>query len=87
MIKIDNEKLKDLLKDRDVILSSLYDEDIDDTQYNKLKYLKTLKPLDLDIFYLCTLYGTTYTSKIYGCSVRLLQYKVKSIKDNLNKCT
>lgn len=86
MIKIDNEKLKDLLKDRDVILSSLYDEDIDDTQYNKLKYLKSLKPLDLDIFYLCTLYGTTYTSKIYGCSVRLLQYKVKSIKDNLNKC-
>lgn len=86
MIKIDNEKLKDLLKDRDVILNSLYDEDIDDTQYNKLKYLKSLKPLDLDIFYLCTLYGTTYTSKIYGCSVRLLQYKVKSIKDNLNKC-
>ncbi len=86
MIKIDNEKLKDLLKDRDVILNSLYDEDIDDTQYNKLKYLKSLKPLDLDIFYLCIIYGTTFTSRIYGCSVRLLQYKIKEIKDNLNKC-
>lgn len=86
MIKIDNEKLKDLLKDRDLILTSLYDEDIDDTQYKKLEYLKTLKPLDLDIFYLCTIYGTSFTSKIYGCSMRLLQYKVKEIKDNLNKC-
>ena len=84
MIKIDNEKLKNSLKDRDKIINSLYEEDIDDEQLEKLNLLNNLPPLERDIFFLHTVYGTNYTAEVYGCSTRLIQYKIKEIKQKLN---
>lgn len=88
MIKeLDNEKLKSYLKGRDEIIQSiLQTEEFDDEKLEHFNRLyNTLTPLEFDILYLHTLYGLTTTAELYGCSKRLINYKVKDIKEKLHK--
>lgn len=85
--KLDNERLKSYLKNRDEIFQSiLTTEDFDDEKLNQFNRIYTnLSQLEFDILYLHTLYGLTTTAELYGCSKRLINYKVKDIKEKLHK--
>lgn len=88
MIKeLDNEKLKSYLRNRDEIFQSiLTTEDFDDEKLKQFNRIYTiLTPLEFDILYLHTLYGLTTTAELYGCSKRLINYKIKDIKEKLHK--
>lgn len=87
MIKvIDNDKLLNHLKDRDTLYKSILDtEDFDDEKLNQFNSIFTLPQLEQDILYLHTIYGLRTTAELYGCSTRMINYKIKDIKQKLHK--
>lgn len=87
IIRCDNTRLKELLTNRDIIYSAIYQEvtDPSDEDLRRLNNLKLLQPFEKDLLYLCSEYPVAKVAEIYCVSKKHIYNQLHNIQNKLSK--
>ena len=83
MRPIDNEKLKNALKDSKAVIESLNHYNCDDEELEKIQKFHKLTQLEKDIMYLSCIMSVVEVAELYGCSRQYIYKVLRQAKEKL----